>query len=87
MKKIKDTDVNKKLQSLAGPFNPQLQADAKRLQDEAMTTVMDGRLMSPQYLEVPCNVTDPNSSLAIKLDAKTNPGKHFKREPKKIIHQ
>lgn len=83
-KAVKDTDVQKSVQALAGIYNPNLQIEARKLQEDAATTVLMG-LGVPQFNQASINVTDPNSSLAMKLDNKTYPGQMLRKQPTKMV--
>ena len=39
----------------------------------------------PQFQTMAINVTDPNASLAMKVDAKTYPGQQLRKAPTKMV--
>jgi hypothetical protein len=79
MKKIKDdANVFPTVKTIPVPDNA-------KLQREAAETVIDETGRAPQFKPMAINVTDPNSSLAMKIDGKTYPGSQLRKEPTKLV--
>lgn len=61
------------------------QQQAQKDQQQARSTVLDRTEDVPQFSEISIDLTDPNSSLAMKVNAKTYPGKEYDKEPTKVV--
>ncbi len=70
---------------LAFGSNAATQAKARRAQEEAACTLEDKTDRVPGWVPVPLDTVDPNSSIAMKLDAKLYPGKMVRKSPKKVV--
>ena len=78
-------DVNAQLSHKIAGLSPSSPTNQAKLQQEAATTIVDGRMRPTQWKERIPDIVDPKASTKarkpVKVDATTRPAQVFRKEP------